>query len=111
MTRQLLTQFQKVPSQKWTFQQQHKMAKDKKMNIIYQEPYSFILIEEANQCYITYFTGGPVELDICVKLTPDEAKLAAISKEETLKLVEKFKSDRNLMLARRIIPSIRPKRS
>jgi hypothetical protein len=76
------------------------------MSIVFQKPYSFLLIENGSEWFLTYFTDGPVELDICVQLNEEEIKLASTSQEAVEALMARFKADKSLIEGRRIIPSV-----
>ncbi|HBO93621.1 MAG: hypothetical protein CMK83_13400 [Pseudomonadales bacterium] len=77
--------------------------------VLYSKPYSYLVIEKDQDLYLTYFTGGPVEIDICVKLTKDEKSVIDKEGEVSItKIIEALKSDRNEMLSRRVTPSVRP---
>lgn len=75
------------------------------MSIVFKEPYSFLLIQNGSEWFLTYFTGGPIELDICVQLNEEAIKLASTSREATEVLMARFKADKSLTEGRRIIPS------
>lgn len=77
--------------------------------VLYSKPYSYLVIEQDQDWYLTYFTGGPVEIDICVKLTKEERSTIDNEGEPSIvKIIEALKSDRNEMLSRRVTPSVRP---
>lgn len=78
------------------------------MKVIFEEPYSYILVQDGTNWYLTFFTGGPVEIDICVKL--DEAEIAKVTnrQDETARLAQEFQQDRSLFQGRRVIPSVVP---
>ncbi len=76
------------------------------MSVIFQKAYSYLLIQDGNDWYLTYFTGGPVEIDICVKLTEEEIKAVSTDQKATEELMARFKADRSLIKDRRIIPSV-----
>lgn len=78
------------------------------MNVIFEKPYDYLLIEEDKIFYLTFFSGGPVEIDICVRLTEDEALVASQSAEDVERLVKKFKTDRAIYSGRRVIPAKHP---
>lgn len=75
---------------------------------LYSKPYSYLVIEQDQDWYLTYFTGGPVEIDICVKLTKKErSTIDKVGEPSIIKIIEDLKSDRNEMLSRRVTPSVR----
>ncbi len=76
------------------------------MSIVFQKSYAYLLITHGNSWYVTFFTGGPVELDICVKLTDDEIKLVKNDQKALEQLIARFNADHSLFAGRRIIPSI-----
>ena len=78
------------------------------MKVIYEEAYAFILVKDVDDYFLTFFTGGPVEIDICVRLTPEEVEKVSVSKAETAKLVETFQQNRELYKERRVVPSVIP---
>lgn len=78
------------------------------MKVIFEKPYDYLLLEEDSQLYLTFFSGGPVEIDICVRLTEDEARSASQNVEGVEHLVEKFKTDKASYFGRRVIPSKYP---
>jgi hypothetical protein len=53
----------------------HFKCEEKDMSVIFQKAYSYLLIQDGNDWYLTYFTGGPVDIDICVKLTEEEISM------------------------------------
>ena len=71
------------------------------MKVVFQKAYDYILIEDIDGCFLTFFTGGPVEIDICVQLNDEEIRKVCNSQEETEKLVRLFMSDRRLFEDRR----------
>lgn len=80
------------------------------MRVISAKRYSYFLLEDESDgiWYVTYFTGGPCEIDICVKLTEEEIKQLKEVPEFILVLVESFKENKSLYENRIIIPSKRP---
>ena len=76
------------------------------MKVVFQKPYSYLLLNEATDWYVTFFTGGPFEIDICVKLTPEEIKFVSDSQSALEKLIEEFKTNPSQYTGRRVIPSI-----
>ncbi len=67
----------------------HKKCKKQEeitMQTIFQKAYDYILVKENDEWFLTFFTGGPVEIDICVKLNDEEIKKVSNSREETEKL-------------------------
>lgn len=76
------------------------------MNIVFQKPYSYLLIQDESDWYLTYFTGGPVEIDICVKLTNEEIETVSLDQKAVEKLMARFKADRSLIEGRRVVPSV-----
>ncbi|WDE13514.1 hypothetical protein [Thalassomonas haliotis] len=80
------------------------------MNIVSEKKYSYLLMEEDNEWYLTYLTGGAFEVDICVKLNNEEINKLKETPEFVGNLVENFKTDSSLYEGRRIIPSVRPNR-
>lgn len=76
------------------------------MSIIFQKPYSYLLVQNESGWYLTFFTGGPVEIDICVALLDEEVRQVANSQAAVEELISKYKSNRQLIEGRRIIPSI-----
>jgi len=80
------------------------------MNIISEKKYSYLLMEDNDEWYLTYLTGGPFEVDICVKLNDEEIVKLKENPESVSHLIESFKSDASIYEGRRIIPSVRPNR-
>ncbi len=79
------------------------------MIIISAKRYSYFLLEDDDGAwYLTYFIGGPCEIDICVKLTDEEIKQLKEKPELINVIVESFKKDKSLYENRIIIPSKRP---
>jgi len=76
------------------------------MTVIFQKPYSYLLIQNKDDWYLTYFTGGPVEIDICVKLTDEEIDVVSTDQKAVENLMARFKADRSLIENRRIVPSV-----
>ena len=77
--------------------------------VIYSKPYSYLVIEHENRWYLTFFTGGPVELDICVELNPEERRLIEDNGESQIQeLISSFSKNRDSIKNRRIVPSVRP---
>lgn len=76
------------------------------MKTVFQEAYQYILVQDGEEWYLTFFTGGPMVVDICVKLTQEEIDRVSNSKEETSRLAKEFLRDRSLFEGRRIIPSV-----
>lgn len=83
------------------------------MKVIQKKRYSFFLLEdeETQEWFLTFMTGGPFEVDICVKLSEDEVSSIKQEPEYVSELMKSFKSDRSLYEGRRVIPSKRPNRS
>ncbi|WP_445362355.1 hypothetical protein ACJJIQ_15340 [Microbulbifer sp. ANSA003] len=80
------------------------------MKIVFKEPYSYLLVQDDADWYLTFFSGGPFEVDICVKLTEGEITRVSVSQEETAKLAQEFQQNKELYKGRRIIPSVVPGR-
>ena len=78
------------------------------MRVIEQKAYSHLLMEDSNDWYLTFFTGGPVEIDICVKLNQQEIDGIKNKELTASTLVQTFLGDQTKYEGRRIIPSIRP---
>jgi hypothetical protein len=79
------------------------------MIIISAKRYSYFLLEDDDGTwYLTYFTGGAFEIDICVKLTNNEIEQLKINPDFVNELVENFKKDKSIYENRRVIPSKRP---
>ena len=76
------------------------------MTVVFQKPYSYLLIQDKDDWYLTYFTGGPVEIDICVKLTEEEVDVVSTDQKAVESLMARFKADRSLIENRRVIPSV-----
>lgn len=77
--------------------------------VVFSKPYCYLIVEKYDVWYLTFFSGGPVEIDICVMLTKEER--STIDKEgepSIIKIIDALKSDRNEMLSRRVAPSVRP---
>jgi hypothetical protein len=78
------------------------------MKILEQKAYSYLLMEDNDEWYLTFFTGGPVEIDICVKLNQHERDDIRSGELAASELVQQFLSDKAKYESRRIIPSVRP---
>jgi hypothetical protein len=76
------------------------------MNVVFQKSYSYLLIQDGGDWYLIYFTGGPVEIDICVKLTEGEIKSVSSNQKAVEELMARFKANRSLIEGRRVIPSV-----
>ncbi|WP_163832520.1 hypothetical protein [Spartinivicinus ruber] len=79
------------------------------MKVIYSQPYSYLVVEKDSSWYLTFFTGGPVEIDICVKLNDQEITESNNNKESVKTLIEKFKKSPDTYQGRRVIPLVYPK--
>lgn len=78
------------------------------MNVICEKPYQYLLVESEGEYFLTFFTGGPVEIDICVRLTDSEIKEVDENNGNVEKLVKLFKNNRSSFEGRRVIPSVLP---
>ena len=78
------------------------------MKVIFEEAYSYLLVQDGDDWYLTFVTGGPVELDICVKLDEDEIARVSGSQIETARLAQEFQQDRSRFKGRRVVPSVIP---
>lgn len=78
------------------------------MKTVFEEAYIYILVQDGDDWYLTFFTGGPMVVDICVKLTQEEIVRVSSSKPETAKLANEFQQNRALFNGRRVIPSMVP---
>lgn len=80
------------------------------MRVISAKRYSYFLLEDESDetWYLTFFTGGPCEIDICVKLIEEEIKQLKENPELIFVLIESFKEDKFLYENRIITPSKRP---
>lgn len=78
------------------------------MKIIYSKPYAYLIVENGSDWYLTFFTGGPVEIDICVKLNEQEKNDIEKSDSSISLLIEKFRKDKDSYNGRRVIPSVVP---
>lgn len=75
------------------------------MTIIKLKPYEYILVSENDTLYLTFFTGGVVELDVCVRLSADEAEAAKENDENIKALITSFRKNRDLYQGRLVTPS------
>lgn len=80
------------------------------MKVVFKEPYSYLLVQDGNDWYLTFFTGGPVELDICVRLNEGEVLRVCDNQDEAARLAQEFQQDRSLFEGRRVFPSVVPGR-
>jgi len=76
------------------------------MKLVFQKPYAYLLLNEGANWYLTFFTGGPFEVDICVKLSQQEITRVSDNQSELEKLIVEFKTNPSSFNGRRIIPSI-----
>lgn len=76
------------------------------MSVVFQKSYSYLLIQDGRDWYLTYFTGGPVEIDICVKLSKEEIEAVSSDQKAVEELISRFKADRSLIEGRRVVPSV-----
>lgn len=76
------------------------------MKTIFEEAYNYILVKDGEDWYLTFFTGGPMVVDICVKLNAEEIAMVSSSKEETARLANSFQANRSLFEGRRVVPSV-----
>ncbi|RYY76638.1 MAG: hypothetical protein EOO52_03795 [Gammaproteobacteria bacterium] len=76
------------------------------MKLIFQKSYAYLLLNEGVDWYLTFFTGGPFEIDICVKLNEQEITRVSNNQSELEKLIQEFKMNPSLYADRRIIPSV-----
>ncbi|WP_444929954.1 hypothetical protein ACJJIF_19585 [Microbulbifer sp. SSSA002] len=78
------------------------------MKIVFKEPYSYLLVQDDTDWYLTFFSGGAFEVDICVKLTEEEITRVSIGQEEAAKLALEFQQNKEFYKGRRVIPSVFP---
>ena len=76
------------------------------MKLVFRKSYAYLLFSEGADWYLTYFTGGPFEVDICVKLSQQEITRVSGNQTELEKLIVEFKANPSLFDGRRIIPSV-----
>ncbi|MFE8070089.1 hypothetical protein QQM79_03435 [Marinobacteraceae bacterium S3BR75-40.1] len=76
--------------------------------MIKKKLYSYVLMDVDGEWVLTFLLGGPVELDVSVKLTDSEVE--AIKSEDAAadRLVSEFKKDKSLYENRKIVPTIWP---
>ncbi len=79
------------------------------MSVVFQKAYSYSLFNYDDSWYLTYLTGGPMEVGISVHLTKDEIALVSSDQTALESLIKKFKADSSLYKGRRIVPSVTSK--
>jgi hypothetical protein len=80
------------------------------MQIIAEKPWSYILFDDAQGWVLTFMIGGVVEVDVCVKLTPEEIQSIKKDKSSIEQIMQNINLDRNSNKSREIIPPIWPVR-
>jgi len=81
------------------------------MKIIKEEKWHYIWMEDAGEQYLTFMSGGPVEIDYSVKLTPAELQRIEKDPQAIDALIRELLSDHGKLLQRRIVPSKWPPRA
>lgn len=80
----------------------------RKVRVIDKRPYSYILFEADADWVLTFLLGGPMELDVSVKLT--EGEVERINEDQNFidKLISNLKKDKSHCESRKIVPAIWP---
>lgn len=86
------------------------------MRVLKEVPWWYILMEDGGALYLTFMSGGPVEIDFCVQLTPAEWQRiqgadTAIDGPTIEAIIWELLSDREELHRRRIVPSKWPGRA
>jgi hypothetical protein len=75
------------------------------MKVIDEKKYNYIVLSDDKNWYLTFLSGGPVEIDYCICLTESEIKDIQ-NGLEVKKIIQKLQGDRDQLIKRRILPSI-----
>jgi hypothetical protein len=80
------------------------------MKIIQEVRFHYVLMEDADEWYLTFMSGGPVEIDFCVKLNSDEVRRIKNNSQAVESIISDLKADTDTLMQRRVVPSIWPSR-
>jgi hypothetical protein len=75
------------------------------MRVVKEVKWQYILMEDEGDYYLTFLSGGPVEIDYCVKLTPEERQRVEKDGADIQALIDELLADREKLHKRRIVPS------
>jgi hypothetical protein len=86
------------------------------LRVIKEVRWSYVLVEDEGELFLTFMSGGVFEVDFCVELTAEERRRIEVSDADDVDgaaieaLVDELLSDRDELHRRRIVPSKWPPR-
>ena len=78
------------------------------VRVIAEKPWSYVLFERGNDWILTLLIGGVVEVDVSVRLAPDEIEAIRANRLHVEDIVAKIKQKRDAFAEREINPPIWP---
>ncbi|WLQ15990.1 hypothetical protein O5O45_08695 [Hahella aquimaris] len=81
------------------------------LKVIFKEAYSYLLMQDGEDWYLTFLTGGPFVQDISVRLNEQEIARVRDSQVAAAQLAREFLRDSALYEGRRITPAVHPKQT
>lgn len=78
------------------------------MRVIEEKKFYYVLMEDRLDWFLTFLSGGPVEIDFCVKLSENEIDAIKYKKKSVQDLIRNLQSDHDNLIKRRIVPSLWP---
>jgi hypothetical protein len=79
-------------------------------HVIAEKPWSYVLFEDRGVWILTLLIGGVVEIDVSVRLAPDEVEAIKSGQLRIEDLVARVKRQRGAFAAREINPPVWPGR-
>ena len=76
--------------------------------ILLQEPWSYVLYEEAGDYIVTFMVAGVLKRDFTVALTPAEKEMQQRDRSYIERLVKRFTDNPELLQSRRLRTAIWP---
>ena len=78
------------------------------MQVVEENNFNYVLMKDGTGWYLTFLSGGPVEIDFCVKLSEEEIFAIRNKQKDVQQLIQSLQSDHDKLKMRRIVPSIWP---
>ncbi|MFT6430255.1 MAG: hypothetical protein ACJAXR_001824 [Halopseudomonas sp.] len=78
------------------------------MKIISEQAWSYVLFDNGTHWILTFLLGGPVEIDVSVRLEDDEIMKIKQDGSFLSQLLEKFKANRSHYRDREVRPPVWP---
>ena len=76
------------------------------MQVIEEKKFCYVLMKDHTEYFLTFLSGGPAEIDFCVRLSDTEVNTIIKEKQSVRNIISNLQSNHEALLRRRIVPSI-----